>query len=244
MARMRSMSASNSNISRSGASSYTSTNPILSVKSRSERSSTIGTGRKISEQTEEESEPEDEHVVVEEEGWNVYHQQALLSATHSTDEMKNDQILDGLELNSTRDNVSVTRLDPMEQNEVPEYGQPEIPEERVEDTLVNYLKQIFPAVTLYVLCVLTSLAITHWLYLAASVGTLSTAILLFVFPSILYFRLGLCADYEAIPIFRNVLPNQLYMHSIQIIGLGFIIFDALLLCYFIYMGEHFVETKS
>lgn len=242
VARMRSMSASNS-LSRSGASSYTSANPILSTKSRSERSSTIGTERKISEHTDE-SESDDEQVVVEEEGWNVYHQQALLSATHSTDEMKNDHILDGLELHNTRDNISVTRLESREENEVPEYGDLPIPEEKIEETLLNYLKQIFPAVTLYVLCVLTSLAITHWLYLAASVGTLSTAILLFVFPSILYFRLGLCADYQAIPIFRNVLPNQLYMHSIQIIGLAFILFDALLLFYFIYMGEHFVEAKS
>lgn len=101
-----------------------------------------------------------------------------------------------------------------------------------------------PTLTLYALCFLTCLGIQHWLYLAASVCTLSTAILLFIFPSILYFRLGLMSDYQSIPLIYNILPNQVYMYIIQVAGMMFIIFDVLLLFYFVVKGEHFVESKS
>lgn len=107
-----------------------------------------------------------------------------------------------------------------------------------------YWHQLSPALILYTLCFLTCCGIQHWLYLAASLCTLSTAILLFIFPSILYFRLGLVSDYQSIPLIYNVLPNQVYMYIIQITGMAFVLFDVLLLFYFIFRGEHFVESKS
>eukprot|EP01039_Chlorochromonas_danica_P005480 gene5480-6032_t len=109
---------------------------------------------------------------------------------------------------------------------------------------VSALRRTSPALVLYVLCFLTCLGVPHWLYLAASVCTLSTAILLFIFPSILYFRLGLTSDYQSIPLIFNILPNQVYMYIIQITGIVFILFDVLLLCYFFVRGEHFVQSRS
>jgi hypothetical protein len=62
-------------------------------------------------------------------------------------------------------------------------------------------------------------------------GAIITAFISFILPSMLYFRLGVSEDYQAIPVrfsigFResgasgiSILPNQLKMYTIQGVGL-------------------------
>lgn len=57
-----------------------------------------------------------------------------------------------------------------------------------------------------------------WMYLATTVGTISTAILVFIVPSTAYYRLGLASDFQAIPI-CGVIPNRALMFIVQIIGI-------------------------
>ena len=53
-------------------------------------------------------------------------------------------------------------------------------------------------------------------------AALLTSIFMFMFPSMLYFRLGVKSDFESIPI-CGVLPNRLYMYILQFLGIFFIV---------------------
>ena len=67
--------------------------------------------------------------------------------------------------------------------------------------------------------------------MAATIGGISTSIMVFILPSMLYFKLGLTSDYQESPLIGTVVSNRLYMSITQIIGvifflgnIGFIIY--------------------
>jgi hypothetical protein len=69
-----------------------------------------------------------------------------------------------------------------------------------------------------------------WILFAASVGTFATALLVFVIPSMLYFRLGISEDYQVTPMFGYI-PNRVYMLMIQFIGVCCLLGEIFLLLY-------------
>lgn len=58
--------------------------------------------------------------------------------------------------------------------------------------------------------------------LAIMLGPVATAVLVYIFPSMLYFRLGLTTDFATTPI-CGVIPNRAYMHTMQTIGVIFLL---------------------
>jgi hypothetical protein len=80
---------------------------------------------------------------------------------------------------------------------------------------------------IWALCVVVCLFVDHWMYFAATVGTISTTMLLFIFPTMFYFRMTLSSDFGATPIFGRIVPNMLYMSVIQFIGIIILLADLL-----------------
>lgn len=70
----------------------------------------------------------------------------------------------------------------------------------------------------------------RWILVAAAIGTFATALLVFVIPSMLYFRLGIREDYQVTPMFGYI-PNRVYMLVIQLIGVSCLLGEVFLLLY-------------
>ena len=89
------------------------------------------------------------------------------------------------------------------------------------------------------LSVAICIGVENWVVLAASFGSVSTSILVFLLPSMLYFRLGLSSDFRAAPLFTSgplagVIPNQAYMLLVQILGLLLVLSNAACLVYVVF----------
>ena len=82
------------------------------------------------------------------------------------------------------------------------------------------------------------------MYLAASVGTFSTALLLFLLPTMLYFRMTLPTDYQKSPIIFGVLPNQLYMTVIQALGIMLLLYNFFGIIIFSSLHMHIIQANS
>lgn len=98
--------------------------------------------------------------------------------------------------------------------------------------------------TLWVLCTASCIAVDHWMYIAASVGTLSTTMLLFIFPTMFYFRMTLASDYSATPLFARIVPNALYMGLIQAAGIAILLCDIVAIIYLPMSGKHIIESQT
>lgn len=70
------------------------------------------------------------------------------------------------------------------------------------------------------------------IYVVGGFGSFMAAIFAFILPSMFYFRLGVVADYQSIPIF-GFLPNHLYMFIVQICGILLVIGNLIEFAYFI-----------
>jgi len=89
-----------------------------------------------------------------------------------------------------------------------------------------------PAMLLFwALSVGGSVGLQSGVVMAATVGGVSTSIMVFVLPSMLYFKLGLTSDFQAAPLFGSLIANRLYMTITQVLGLilfmgnvGFIVY--------------------
>jgi len=84
-------------------------------------------------------------------------------------------------------------------------------------------EHVIPALLFWGLSVGICCGVENWVVVAATFGSVSTSILVLVLPSMLYFRLGLSSDYRAAPLFssgplKGVIPNQLYMLAVQVLG--------------------------
>lgn len=105
-------------------------------------------------------------------------------------------------------------------------------------------EQVVPTLCLWFITILTALFIDKWLYLAASLGTISTVLLLFVIPAWLYQKLRLVSDFQAIPLFGSVVPNHLYTTLLLAVGGLLLAFDIVIDGYFIITGRHMIEAHS
>lgn len=104
--------------------------------------------------------------------------------------------------------------------------------------------ELVPAFVLWFCTLALCLVVDQWIYLAVSIGTLSTLALLFVIPSMLYFRLGLTSDFEAQPLIAEIIPNHIYMLLIQILGLLLLTFDLATGIYALATGEKVILKYS
>jgi hypothetical protein len=97
---------------------------------------------------------------------------------------------------------------------------------------------------LWGLCTLTCFGVTHWMYIAATVGTFATTMLLFIFPTMFYFRMTLASDYSATPLCGRLVPNALYMGIIQALGIVILLCDILAVVYLPITGAHIIEHET
>lgn len=104
--------------------------------------------------------------------------------------------------------------------------------------------EAIPAIMLWVLCLGVSVGIQHWLYIAATIGTVSVVMLMFIFPSMLYFKLGLLTDYQANPLCGDVVPNRVYMTCVQLLGMAILVFDIGAIICFVATGQRVVQDES
>lgn len=100
------------------------------------------------------------------------------------------------------------------------------------------------SITLWLLCIATCYGVQQWMYLAASVGTFCTALLLFLLPTMLYFRMTLPTDYQQSPIIFGVLPNRLYMTIIQVLGIVLLLYNVLGIIIFSSLHMHIIQENS
>lgn len=99
-------------------------------------------------------------------------------------------------------------------------------------SLQDVVQDMVPAATIWVLCVSICLWTQEWGIIAGCIGMLSTALLVFIIPSMIYFRVGALSDYQATPLWcTNTLPNRMYMLILQIIGLFMLIIVLLTVVY-------------
>ena len=96
----------------------------------------------------------------------------------------------------------------------------------------------------WIVCTATCIGVDHWMYLAATVGTLSTTMLLFIFPTMFYFRLTLPSDFGATPICGRLVPNALYMGLIQAIGIAILLCDIVAIVYLPMSGHHIIRDET
>ena len=100
------------------------------------------------------------------------------------------------------------------------------------------------SIVLWLLCIATCYGVQQWMYLAASVGTFCTALLLFLLPTMLYFRMILPTDYQQSPIIFGVLPNRLYMTIIQVLGIVLLLYNVLGIIIFSILHMHIIQENS
>ena len=82
------------------------------------------------------------------------------------------------------------------------------------------LTDMVPPATIWGICIVVCIYIKKWVIVAGAIGMFSSALLSFLFPSMIYFRVGVRSDYQAVPIlFNSIVPNRLYMLCIQLIGI-------------------------
>ncbi len=84
----------------------------------------------------------------------------------------------------------------------------------------------------------------HWLYIASILSVGTTLALTFIFPSLMYFRLGLLSDFQAIPIFGEIVPNRLYMGIIKYLGVALVVFDLLLMACLLATNENIIQKEG
>jgi hypothetical protein len=84
----------------------------------------------------------------------------------------------------------------------------------------DLVKDLVPPAVVWAVCVSCCLLVERWVMFAGVIGMLCTSVLVFLLPSMIYFRVGVFADYQAAPILcGTTIPNRLYMFCMQIIGL-------------------------
>lgn len=78
-----------------------------------------------------------------------------------------------------------------------------------------------------VICML----LEEWTIVAGSVGALSTAVLVYILPSMLYFRVGLDSDYQQIPV-CGLIPNRVFFLASQLLGVALLLGNTALMVFY------------
>ena len=81
----------------------------------------------------------------------------------------------------------------------------------------------FIVVGLWVINLIVCLSIERWQLAIVSVGIFATSFLVFILPSMIYFRVSLTSDFHKSPIIFGIIPNRLYMLITQILGIVFLL---------------------
>ena len=84
---------------------------------------------------------------------------------------------------------------------------------------VNIPASVLPMTFFWVVSIGISVAVRSGVAMAATMGGLCSSIMVFILPSMLYFRLGLISDYQARSIIGGIIANRAYMTFTQIAGI-------------------------
>lgn len=84
--------------------------------------------------------------------------------------------------------------------------------------------------------------------LAATIGGISTAVLGFALPSLLYHRLGLTSDYQKRPLIEAYpsagVPNQVFMALIGLTGLALLVSNVVMVCWTLVSGPFDFDSSA
>jgi hypothetical protein len=105
-------------------------------------------------------------------------------------------------------------------------------------TVINFSKGVFPGIFFLGLALVLALNLDSTRMQIAFIGSITTCLLLFLLPSMLYFRLGLKSDFGSVPIIGNIIPNYLFMYILQLIGIIFLCGEIGLLIYIMLPGTN------
>ena len=106
------------------------------------------------------------------------------------------------------------------------------------------LVEMGPSLALWLLATGVAVLVRHWLTIAACVVTFCTVMLMFIFPTMIYFRMDLSSDYRALPLFKDVVPNRAYMLAIQCLGICVLLFDVWVIVYNQFTNADLVADHS
>ena len=110
-------------------------------------------------------------------------------------------------------------------------------------TVINFSKGVLPGLFFLGLALVLALNLESTSMEIAFIGSITTCLLLFLLPSMLYFRLGLKSDFGSVPIISvpilgSIIPNYLFMYILQIIGIIFLCGEFGLLIYIMLPGTN------
>ena len=78
----------------------------------------------------------------------------------------------------------------------------------------------------WIIVIVLALSIRQWVLTILGFGIIATTMLNFIFPSMLYFRIGLTDDFHSIPVF-GLIPNRIYMLCTQVLGVLFLLLGVI-----------------
>lgn len=105
-------------------------------------------------------------------------------------------------------------------------------------TVINFSKGVLPSIFFLGIALVLALNLESTSMEIAFIGSITTCLLLFLLPSMLYFRLGLKSDFGSVPIIGSVIPNYLFMYILQLIGIIFLCSEIGLLIYIMLPGTN------
>jgi hypothetical protein len=92
--------------------------------------------------------------------------------------------------------------------------------EKTKDTM-DQLEFSIPVICVWGTSVTVAIFVNEWPIFIATVGALLACFLVLLMPSMLYFRLGVTSDFQAIPLHGIIIPNRLFMSITQTVGVIF-----------------------
>jgi hypothetical protein len=93
---------------------------------------------------------------------------------------------------------------------------------------------IAPVLALWAIVLALCVSYDNFGTLGIVMGPFAAALLVYIIPSMIYFRLGLSSDYQAQPLFGSHVPNEVYMLCVQALGILLLLgnFGLVLYLYF------------
>jgi hypothetical protein len=99
------------------------------------------------------------------------------------------------------------------------YRQTSLEELMNRPSTFSCVSDILPILTLWAIVLALCVSYDNFGTLGIVLGPFAAAFLVYIIPSMIYFRMGLKADFQSQPFrYTSILPNQFYMLTIQILG--------------------------
>ena len=103
-------------------------------------------------------------------------------------------------------------------------------------------------IIMIIISIIISVFLSNWVYLASIIGIHCNVCLGLLFPSILYFKIGLSRDFSSMPFVSNkmirIIPNKLFMGIFISSGLFIIIINIIILIYSLSTGDELIDQAT